>query len=171
MSYIGQTRNFDRRKKEYLREYVLKDNYLFYKDMRKYGVEAFNFQIIEQCSIGDANVREKYWIKELSTQAPGGYNFSKGGNSWAWKNPEEVKRKISKSRLGSKASPETIKKFSIRSSGERNAKAKIKEVDVIRIRSMYIPRKYSYEKIAGEFGLTKSTVHKIVNKLTWRSIK
>jgi len=117
LSYVGQSRDFDRRKNEYIREHKNKDNYLFFSDMRIFGIKNFTFNTIETCDPSIANSREQFWIKEFNTQIPNGYNFSKGGNSWAWKNPEEVKRKISEKSMGRKFSEETLKKLKIRSAG------------------------------------------------------
>lgn len=38
-------------------------NYAIHRAIRKYGIENFSFEIIEECSIEQLDEREKYWIK------------------------------------------------------------------------------------------------------------
>ncbi|GJQ43839.1 MAG: hypothetical protein JETCAE03_33370 [Ignavibacteriaceae bacterium] len=48
--------------------------------IKKYGIENFKKEILEKCD--DKNVlreREKFWIKELNSRYPHGYNISQGG--------------------------------------------------------------------------------------------
>lgn len=48
--------------------------------MIKYGPENFVFEKIEDlCE--DYNDKEKFWIKELNTLAPNGYNMTEGGDA------------------------------------------------------------------------------------------
>lgn len=46
----------------------------------KCGVCAFNFQILEECKREELDERERYWIVELGTLSPGGYNLKQGTN-------------------------------------------------------------------------------------------
>ena len=52
-----------------------------HKAFRKYGVDAFEFSILEECSLEDLDNREKYWIKHLSSATPNGYNILPGGQN------------------------------------------------------------------------------------------
>ena len=47
----------------------------------KYGVEAFKWQILEECKREELNEREIYWIAQLGTLSPGGYNLNSGGGA------------------------------------------------------------------------------------------
>lgn len=50
--------------------------------MRKYGLDKFSFEVIEECRQEDLNDREIYWIKYYdSTNTEKGYNIKLGGNS------------------------------------------------------------------------------------------
>lgn len=69
--YIGQSNNPTRRFKEHCK--YAKDNTLIHKAIIKYGEEHFKMKIIEWTS--DYNNREQYWIKELNTINPNGYNI------------------------------------------------------------------------------------------------
>lgn len=50
-----------------------------YRAMRKYGIEHFWIEKIEDCADEVINEREKYWIKELNTLEKG-YNMTPGGD-------------------------------------------------------------------------------------------
>lgn len=75
--YIGQSRNIDQRWKTH-RRMALKakstdnDSHL-YNAMRKYGLEKFKFEVVEECAINLLNDREKYWILEYNSVEEG-YN-------------------------------------------------------------------------------------------------
>lgn len=80
--YIGQTNNPKRREREHFRlnPSILEDNEgkILYNAMLKYGTQNFSFEIIEnKCE--DYNEKEKFWIKELNTLKPNGYNMTEGG--------------------------------------------------------------------------------------------
>lgn len=55
-----------------------KDTYL-YKAMRKYGIENFTIELLDASSENMDDI-EKYWIKELNTLIPNGYNMTTGGD-------------------------------------------------------------------------------------------
>ncbi len=67
----------------------------------KYGVDAFSFQILEECKRELLNEREIYWIAELGTLSPGGYNLNSGGGAPTTRS-EETKQRHSKSLIGRK---------------------------------------------------------------------
>ena len=46
----------------------------------KYGWENFTAEIIEVCLVEKLNERERFWIRELGTKAPNGYNLTDGGD-------------------------------------------------------------------------------------------
>lgn len=50
-----------------------------YNAMRKYGINNFSFDIIEECPIDKLKEREIYWIEKLDTYN-NGYNATKGGD-------------------------------------------------------------------------------------------
>jgi group I intron endonuclease len=84
-SYIGQSVNIANRVQDHFyrafynyhtnREY----DKAFYRALRKYGKENFNFEILEECSKEDLNEREKYWIKYYNSYE-NGYNETIGGD-------------------------------------------------------------------------------------------
>lgn len=77
--YIGQSINIERRWKRHLsasknpksHEY----NAPLHIDMRKFGDEAFEIEILEECNKEELNEKEKYWIEETKAFQYG-YNNS-----------------------------------------------------------------------------------------------
>lgn len=78
-SYIGQSCDCDRRIKEHCSPNRYKLGLAIDIAIHKYGVNAFTYEIIEECSIDKLNERESYWIEYYNT-LENGYNLSKGGN-------------------------------------------------------------------------------------------
>jgi group I intron endonuclease len=84
--YIGQTsKHYEQRWNEHKnifnnsnsKEY----NYPLYKAFRKYGIDNFMFEILEECNINNLDEKEIYWIKYYdSTNSKNGYNQSFGGS-------------------------------------------------------------------------------------------
>ena len=116
-SYIGQTckRWVNERWRNgngYMR------NAFFYNEIKKYGWENFDHQIIEDniYSIEKANEREIYWINYYHTWVGDenckGFNLDSGGSRTGGKHSEETKKKISNALLGHKVSQETLSKMS-----------------------------------------------------------
>ena len=82
-SYIGQSINIqDRWSKEKLRAFSSPSdpqyNNPLSRAFRKYGIENFSFEIIEECSKENLDEREKYYIKFYNTYF-NGYNATTGG--------------------------------------------------------------------------------------------
>lgn len=50
-----------------------------YKAIRKYGIENFSIEEVEQCSSEEADKREQYWIKYYDSYK-NGYNATLGGD-------------------------------------------------------------------------------------------
>lgn len=88
-SYIGQSIDIERRWKQHKTEPFNTNgsqyNTVFYKAIRKYGIENFIFEVLEECPLEKLDEREEYWIKKYSTytqQANSqGYNMTIGGNN------------------------------------------------------------------------------------------
>ena len=86
--YIGKTNNFEKRKREHILDKNV--NIPFHKALRKYGIENFDWEIIDTASSdGELIQKEIYWIKELNTcikfPNSNGYNITLGGEGgFAW---------------------------------------------------------------------------------------
>ena len=48
--------------------------------IRKYGWENFSVEVLETCPVEMLNEREMFWIRELNSKAPNGYNLTDGGD-------------------------------------------------------------------------------------------
>lgn len=81
--YIGQSTDIHRRwinHKSAFNQHKI-DNYL-YNAMYKYGIENFDFSIVEICTRDKLNEREKYWIAYYDSYNPKfGYNLTSGGDN------------------------------------------------------------------------------------------
>lgn len=77
--YIGQSINIARRWKEHIQASISKNSRL-YIAMRKYTIENFTFEIVEECSEEQLNEKEKYWINYYDSYN-NGYNMTQGGES------------------------------------------------------------------------------------------
>jgi len=95
----------------------------------KYGKDNFIIEQIDSAkSLEELNKKEEYWIKELNSLVPNGYNLIQGGNNRqpseetlkkrsdsmkgknTYKKTEEHKQKISQNRKGVKLNPKSEKK-------------------------------------------------------------
>lgn len=120
--YIGRTRSIYRRWKDY-RAYAKgsrKAKYCFVSAIRKYGLDAFEFGILEFCS-SDYDImisREEYWIAKLDATNTGYNKTSDGTGPVGVKWTEEQKERSSKARKGTGLwSEERKREMSIRQMG------------------------------------------------------
>ena len=110
--YIGQAIDIEERWKSHRRNSLNSKskeyNYPLYRAIRKYGIENFSFEIVEECSIEELNEKEIYYIGEFNSyihaENSQGYNMTLGGEGTR----------------GHKASKETREKISIATKGESN---------------------------------------------------
>lgn len=85
-SYIGQSVSIEERYKSHKRNHIVETNNaynsLFYRALRKYGFENFNYEVLvesEDLSKDDLNELEIYYIERYQSFNEG-YNMNKGGN-------------------------------------------------------------------------------------------
>ena len=82
--YIGQSINIERRWSYHRSSCVYNDiskqcyNYPLYRSFRKYGIENFDFSIIELCEKEQLDEKEKCWINFYKSYI-NGYNLTLGG--------------------------------------------------------------------------------------------
>ena len=67
--YIGQSVNIEIRFKDHKSKQKRdrEPNSHLYRAIEKYGIENFDFEILEECSASDLNERESYYIKLLES--------------------------------------------------------------------------------------------------------
>lgn len=83
-TYIGQStcieRRFAQHKSPY--EHERKSYLPLYQAIKKYGIENFVFEIIEECPKEKLNEREQYWIQQYKSLVhQNGYNILSGGDN------------------------------------------------------------------------------------------
>ncbi len=105
--YIGKTTQTLRtRRSQHIADMNRNRQYYFIRALRKYGVESFDWSIIDTCSTPEElNEREIYWIDKLNSKNRYiGYNVADGGkgggNRAGVKLSEETCKKISVAKLG-----------------------------------------------------------------------
>lgn len=101
--YVGQTSGLT--EERWRKHKAAKANTAIAAAIRKYGVDAFEFSELDLAeTIEQLNYKEAFWISQLNTIAPHGYNLMYGGNNS--KRSDETKSRMSAARLGKKDSPE-----------------------------------------------------------------
>ena len=79
------------------------------REIRKYGVENFTVEVLEECEIRELlNEREIFWIAELDCMWPRGYNNATGGQGNRERTPESVAKMSRKGMHHSDASRKQI---------------------------------------------------------------
>lgn len=146
-SYIGQSNNVERRLKEHkcIEHETNKSLKLAYK---KYGIENFEFEILEECKLKELNEKEIYYIDMLKPQ----YNRTSGGEGSPnhkmseetrevlkqkgkefWNNlDDETKKKIiaknlKRPKIGHKVSEETREKLRQHNLGKKQSEETIEK--------------------------------------------
>lgn len=100
--YIGKAVDIEKRYKQHLRN-IDNDEHQesIYLALRKYGLENFSFEVLEECDAEKLSALEVYYIDKYDAYCSGGYNETKGGEgSVGYKHTMESKEKMSKSRKG-----------------------------------------------------------------------
>lgn len=132
VGYVGQSFDVERRFRHHRAAALRGGDYVLGRALRKYGVDAFDYEVIEPCdSEEEALVAERYWIEWYGTVAPNGYNLTTGGESGKVHTAEscarmtasrmgrgkgvplkpEHREKIRQATLGRTTTPETRKKM------------------------------------------------------------
>ena len=99
--YVGQTNNFKKREQDWMCDSVYSGG-IIDKARAKYGVENFKHEILKECDTqNELNYWEQYYIKELNTKVPNGYNLTDGGGGRSgYKITDEQRKKMSEARKG-----------------------------------------------------------------------
>lgn len=77
--YVGQSANVRERFVKHKSEAkLMTDNMLIHEAMREFGFDNFYYEILEE-NVENPFQREKYWMRQLNTIAPNGYNVNADG--------------------------------------------------------------------------------------------
>jgi group I intron endonuclease len=118
-SYIGISKNIERRWIQHKSwANTGKRKSAIYAAFQKYGIDAFSWQIIEQCQPDQLEIREQHWIAVFDTFR-NGYNLTAGGE-YNKELSEESRKRMSEAHKGRKQSEELIAKRVQKTSGENH---------------------------------------------------
>ncbi len=175
------------------------NNVHLYGAMIKYGFENFYMMTIEEHdNYEDINDAEDFYIQLFQSKNKDiGYNIKSGGNNHPL--PEEVKQNISKALKGKflgekspcygiprpqwvkdkssatklknqrKVSPEVKQTMSLNRRGEKNAKAKLTEKNVLEIKELFLHGETN-DQIAKIFDVKKAAISKIRSGRNWKHL-
>ena len=111
--YVGQATNLEVRQKTWKNLNKPYAGPAINAARAKYGIDNFGFEILKECKDDELDYWEKYYIKELNTKAPYGYNLTEGGGGMSgYTLSEETRKKLSEWNKGKKLSEETKQKIS-----------------------------------------------------------
>lgn len=90
--YVGQSVNIKRRWMEHKCPSSILNNRVINRAYRKYGTDAFKYEVIEECSEEQLDERERFWIAKLHPA----YNMNEGGaGNKGHHHSEETKKLLS----------------------------------------------------------------------------
>ena len=144
--YIGQSIHIEKRWKEHRRHYKLLRNKgkVLYQAFDKYGIDNFQFEVLEECVASELDEKEKLYITKLNSLVgkgeETGYNVLEGGG-------------------GGKLC------------GSKNPLSKMNEEDVYLIREMYLKgvmRKEAFTPYSNKISI--NTFADIWNGKTWKDV-
>lgn len=75
-NYVGQSKHILNRWNQHRYDSKTKD-YPLYRAIRKYGIDKFEFSILEECKIDELAYREDYYADLYNAYLPYGYNINK----------------------------------------------------------------------------------------------
>jgi len=160
--YIGQSKGL--RERLYQHKYYLKNNTshhpLLQEDWNKYNENDFKFEVLEITD--NLDEREQFYISKYDS-FNNGYNTTTGG---IFNNRQDIRQRVIRSgKLKGKNNP----MYGI-AKGEGNPNAKLKEQQVIDIKTM-IKNGYSDKEIRERHNLTGNQYQKIKHNRSWKHIK
>lgn len=187
-SYVGQTSNIKERWANHKRDSIKKYKkrfYAFQNALNKYKIDNFIWNIIDVVdSIEEANEAEEFYIANLNTLAPNGYNLNTGGKNGT--PSEETKKKISEKlkivgsfvgkkgkdhpNFGTTLSQERKDALSKRFSGDNGSGKKITSIIAKDIYLDYLNNKMSVKELINKYPLKKVAIINILNKKSWKDI-
>jgi group I intron endonuclease len=139
---------------------------------KKYGAEAFKFEVIEECSEADKLKREQYWLDSLSAC----FNSAKiAGSRKGVKFTKAQRALLSRLRIGKRLSEATKKKIAAKAIGNQRTKGFkwSEESRATMSRAVKGKPRSSAQHAAMLFSLEKARQKSRVNKpgMNWRLLR
>lgn len=191
--YIGSSINIHRRKFRhfrYLKEGIHENTHL-QRAYNKYGESEFEFIILETTTPDIRLIAEQTYLNQHvgktscynichiagSPAAIGRIKtkdhrdkIAKSLHKFYDSNPQH-KEYLASLRKGKLLTTETRQKMKdAQQRGVNHHNSKLNEVMVREIRQKYVPRRYSYGKLAKEYGVDKKTILRIIQGKTWTHV-
>ena len=88
-----------------------KKKYKLHEAFDQFGINAFRFEVVEECDKKELRKREKWWIAHFDCVWPKGYNLNHGGSGTV-KHSEKAKKKMSEAKKGKALPQEHCRKIS-----------------------------------------------------------
>lgn len=100
--YVGQTNDFRQREADWRCVNINYAGRYINNARQKYGIDSFETKVLIECQTQEElNFWEVYYIRELSTKIPNGYNMTDGGEGLSgYKHSEETKKRLSEMKRG-----------------------------------------------------------------------
>ncbi len=195
--YIGSAVDVKKRLREHksLFKRNKHHNSHFQHSWNLYSELNFQFNVVEFCDKSLIKNREKFYIDLFDSKNPEkGYNINDPDNGFLGiKHTDDTKKKLSIQKIGSNnpmfgktgeqhhnfgvvMSEEQKEKISKNRKGKGGKKgelspvSKLTSTQIQEIRSKYIPRVYSSNRLALEYGVSRPTISLIVNNKRWTHI-
>jgi group I intron endonuclease len=116
-NYIGQSKRIEYRWKDHIKHSKYENgegyNYPLYQAFRKYGLENFEFTILEECSISELDDKEQFYIDKYNSILQG-YNQARVGQGGTKLTPRQVLEIIEELKSNTTENTEEIgKKFNV----------------------------------------------------------
>jgi group I intron endonuclease len=95
-SYIGKTeKSLEVRQAWHFASVKQKSTFAFHRAITKYGIESFDWQILDTCNnLDDLNAKEKEYIRLYESFGPNGYNMTAGDEGQSGWVPSDATRCI-----------------------------------------------------------------------------
>jgi group I intron endonuclease len=133
--------------------------------INKYGKENFSIEVIEICSTQEElDEKETFYIKQLNTLSPNGYNLKLEGKGKGMYS-EEAKLRISAGLTGKKQSPEQVEKRASKCRGQKRRPATEAEKERIRICNTGRKRSDEFKKRRSQIA-TEQNKKRVINTET-----
>ena len=147
-TYVGKTtKTIEQRWEEHQNKARQHPNRYLYDAMNCYGYDNFSIEEIEECCKEVLDEREKYWIAQLNTLIPNGYNMTiggEGGDTWTNNPNKELSlMKMIVANRGKKRSKEFCENLSKKLTGRRGSSEKAKQAAETRKNNIAKTRGYS----------------------------